>query len=58
FCKFYPDYDGCKAWLKKNLPDQFSQLDIGSDKEDGDEESKKRQKRGGKGMMKPKEGRR
>nr|ACO10260.1 Density-regulated protein [Caligus rogercresseyi] len=54
FCKFYPDYDGCKAWLKKNLPDQFSQLDIGSDKEDGDEESKKRQKRGGKGMMKAK----
>lgn len=56
YCEYYPDYEKCKAWLEKNLPDEFSKVKIGDaagDDAAGDDE-KKRQKRGGKGMMKAK----
>ncbi len=23
YCEFYPEYEKCKAWLEKNLPDEF-----------------------------------
>lgn len=44
-------------WLEKNLPAEFSKLDIKGSVETseagtGEEEEKKRQKRGGKGMIK------
>jgi len=61
FCEHYPDYEACKEWLAKNLPEQFERLSMAAaaassaDTEgaaDGDE--KKRQKRGGKGIVKAK----
>lgn len=55
YCEYYPDYEKCKAWLEKNLPSEFSNLKVedGGDGAGG-EDDKKRQKRGGKGMMKAK----
>lgn len=58
YCEYYPDYEKCKIWLEKNLPDEFSKVKIGDGIVDdvtaaGDDE-KKRQKRGGKGMVKAK----
>lgn len=55
YCEYYPDYEKCKTWLEKNLPSEFSNLKV----EDGDcgaagDDDKKRQKRGGKGMLKAK----
>ena len=61
YCEYYPDKDGCNKWLEKNLPDNFAALGLskteGDDKDGGeeaDEDAKKRQKRGGKGMVKAK----
>eukprot|EP00088_Acartia_fossae_P019410 TRINITY_DN21333_c0_g1_i1.p1 TRINITY_DN21333_c0_g1~~TRINITY_DN21333_c0_g1_i1.p1 ORF type:complete len:190 (-),score=61.05 TRINITY_DN21333_c0_g1_i1:336-905(-) len=62
YCENYPDIEGCKEWLSKNLPDKFESLYVGGDTGGGaaggeteaDGEEKKRQKRGGKGMMKAK----
>lgn len=67
FCENYPDYEGCKAWLAKNLPDQFEKMSVGAgggggtgggaeggDGVEGESDEKKRQKRGGKGMVKAK----
>jgi density-regulated protein len=48
YCEFWPEKEKCIQWLQKNLPDEFSKLNIeGSAKadEDGGEE-KKKQKRG------------
>merc|ERR1711971_1027884 len=53
FCVNYPDQDGCRKWLADNLPDQFQKLTTNEEGADGEDE-KKRQKRGGKGMMKAK----
>merc|ERR1712122_62800 len=53
YCEYYPDYEGCKKWLADNLPDQFEKLATNEEGADGEDE-KKRQKRGGKGMMKAK----
>lgn len=56
YCEYYPNYDKCKEWLQKNLPDVFEQkmkLDTQTSPGTGEEE-KKRQKRGGKGMVKAK----
>jgi len=54
YCEFYPNYEKCKEWLQKNLPDVFEQkMKIDAEPSQGEEE-KKRQKRGGKGMMKAK----
>ena len=57
YCEYYPDYEGCKKWLEKNMPEKFSQLGLtggGAGTIETDEEAKKRQKRGGKGMIKAK----
>jgi len=53
FCENYPDQDGCRKWLEENMPEQFAALCLGEEDGEG-EDGKKRQKRGGKGMMKPK----
>jgi len=58
FCSFYPEYEKCKKWLEENLPTEFSKLEVKNSTEAkdagaGDDEEKKRQKRGGKGMIKP-----
>ncbi|XP_037804428.1 density-regulated protein homolog [Penaeus monodon] len=56
YCEYYPAYDKCKQWLEKNLPDMFQELMAGASAagEDGADEEKKRQKRGGKGIVKAK----
>lgn len=55
YCEYYPEYEKCKQWLERNLPEEFEKLmKIGDKEEDGGEEEKKRQKRGGKGIMKAK----
>ncbi|XP_040578774.1 density-regulated protein homolog [Lepeophtheirus salmonis] len=54
FCEYYPDYEGCKKWLEKTMPDKFAALGLNGEEDGGDEEAKKRQKRGGKGMLKAK----
>ncbi|KAG0729169.1 Density-regulated protein [Chionoecetes opilio] len=63
YCEYYPGYDKCKQWLEKNLPDLFEKLmnesgvsggGVGVGEEGAAEEDKKRQKRGGKGMVKKK----
>ena len=61
YCENYPDYEGCKEWLAKNLPDSFERLSVvggeaagGAEGSDADGDEKKRQKRGGKGMLKAK----
>lgn len=56
----YPEYEKCKSWLAKNLPSEFSKLEVkdsapeGVSAAAGEEKEKdgKRQKRGGKGMIK------
>jgi len=60
FCSFYPEYEKCKKWLEKNLPTEFSKLEVKASAEPtesgggaGEDDEKKRQKRGGKGMIKP-----
>ena len=35
YCSYFGDYEKCKAWLEKNLPDKFEALDI-EDKSDGE----------------------
>ncbi|XP_065561925.1 density-regulated protein homolog [Artemia franciscana] len=53
YCEFYPDFEKCKAWLEKALPDTFAErfaIDPNAEAED----DKKHQKRGGKGLVKPK----
>ncbi|XP_063704563.1 density-regulated protein homolog [Culicoides brevitarsis] len=61
YCEFYPEYAKCKVWLEKNLPNEFEKLQLdgaatssgaGADGEGDDD--KKRQKRGGKGIIKTK----
>lgn len=54
YCEYYPDYEKCKTWLEKNLPSEFSNLKVDDGDGAGAEDDKKRQKRGGKGMMKAK----
>jgi len=60
YCEYYPDQEGCNKWLERHLPENFATLglakSIGDDKEsgEGDDDAKKRQKRGGKGMVKAK----
>jgi len=69
YCEYYADYEKCKQWFEKNLPTEFAkQARIGNNgsgeseakggeadaKNEKEEEDKKRQKRGGKGISKPK----
>ncbi|KAL7632309.1 UNVERIFIED_CONTAM: hypothetical protein RMT77_017374 [Armadillidium vulgare] len=45
----------CKQWLEKNLPEEFEKLSTeGENKSEDCSDEKKRQKRGGKGMVKAK----
>uniref|UniRef100_A0A1B0A0W2 Density-regulated protein n=1 Tax=Glossina pallidipes TaxID=7398 RepID=A0A1B0A0W2_GLOPL len=52
YCEYYPEYEKCKAWLEKNLPEQFERVKLEEETGDGGDDDKKRQKRGGKGLMK------
>ncbi|XKL59433.1 hypothetical protein PGB90_000449 [Kerria lacca] len=55
YCEYYPEYDRCKLWLQQNLPAEFEKLiSISGGIDDENSEEKKRQKRGGKGMIKTK----
>ena len=58
YCEYYPDQEGCNKWLEKNLPEKFAALGLKSSADDkdgeGEDDAKKRQKRGGKGMVKAK----
>ncbi|XP_043495880.1 density-regulated protein homolog isoform X2 [Polistes fuscatus] len=56
YCEYYPEYEKCKLWLERNLPTEFEKvkLEDGSTETGGGEDEKKRQKRGGKGMLKTK----
>lgn len=59
YCEYYPDYEKCKAWLEKNLPDEFSKVKLDDDAtaasdDAGGEDKKKSQRRGGKGILKAK----
>jgi density-regulated protein DRP1 len=54
YCEYGAEAEKCKAWLEKNLPEEFERLCCGKEGgEGGAEEEKKRQKRGGKGVVKP-----
>merc|ERR1711963_1323874 len=57
YCEYYPDYEGCKKYLEEKMPEKFAQLGLGGESTSAaetDEDAKKRQKRGGKGMVKAK----
>jgi len=54
FCENYPDYESCKKWMAEKLPAQFEKMTTEDGAEGDDADGKKRQKRGGKGMMKAK----
>lgn len=56
YCEYYPEYDKCKDWLERNLPDDFERLKIEEEQAaaDGTDDDKKRQKRGGKGLLRVK----
>ncbi|CAG0896078.1 unnamed protein product [Darwinula stevensoni] len=55
YCEYYPEYEKCKMWLEKNLPAEFDKLlREGEEGAGGEGEEKKRQKRGGKGLLKAK----
>nr|CAG4650634.1 EOG090X0IUZ [Sida crystallina] len=63
YCEYYAEYEKCKQWFEKNLPTEFAKQarigDADSSKLEGEtnkdgDEDKKRQKRGGKGLSKPK----
>jgi density-regulated protein DRP1 len=56
YCYLQKEFNKCKEWLEKNLPDVFEQMyleDEGEENEEG-EAKKGRQKRGGKALQKPK----
>ncbi|XP_076306254.1 density-regulated protein [Tachypleus tridentatus] len=53
YCEYYPGFEKCKEWLQKNLPDEFEKR-LQLDQQGAGEEEKKRQKRGGKGIVKTK----
>ncbi|XP_015110106.1 density-regulated protein homolog [Diachasma alloeum] len=57
YCEYYPEYEKCKQWLERNLPNEFEKVKLvedGNTESGGGEDEKKRQKRGGKGMLKAK----
>ncbi|XP_022254817.1 density-regulated protein homolog [Limulus polyphemus] len=54
YCEYYPGFEKCKDWLQKNLPEEFNKRLELDQQEAGGEDEKKRQKRGGKGMVKTK----
>ncbi|XP_034114103.1 density-regulated protein homolog [Drosophila albomicans] len=56
YCEFYSEYEKCKEWLAKNLPEDYEKLTLreAEDSECCNEVEKKRQKRGGKGLLRVK----
>ncbi|TWW66246.1 Density-regulated protein [Takifugu flavidus] len=48
YCEYMPEPAKCRQWLEKNFPDVFAKLTVGEDEE------KKKQKRGGRGQIKQK----
>ncbi|KAH8398028.1 hypothetical protein KR222_010551 [Zaprionus bogoriensis] len=56
YCEYYPEYDKCKDWLERHLPDDFERLKLEEEQAaaDGTDDDKKRQKRGGKGLLRVK----
>ncbi|KAH8283284.1 hypothetical protein KR018_004212 [Drosophila ironensis] len=56
YCEYYPEYEKCKEWLERNMPDDFERLKIEEEAAaaDGADDDKKRQKRGGKGLLRVK----
>jgi len=66
YCEYGPHPEKCKAWLQEKLPDVFAQLFGSPDAKEesqnnateaGEQEQKKKSKRGGKGLPKaPKKG--
>ncbi|CAG0883801.1 unnamed protein product [Cyprideis torosa] len=57
YCEYYPEYEKCKQWLESELPDEFEKrmtLEDAKNGAGGEGEERKRQKRGGKGLVKPK----
>uniref|UniRef100_A0A182TEX7 Density-regulated protein n=1 Tax=Anopheles melas TaxID=34690 RepID=A0A182TEX7_9DIPT len=30
YCEYYPDYEKCKQWLEKHLPDEFERMKMGA----------------------------
>ena len=50
YCEYYPDYESCKKWLEEHLPEKFSEMSVATEAGETDEDAKKRQKRGGKGV--------
>lgn len=57
YCSLYGDFAKCKEWLEKNLPDLFDEMYVNEETENKDggvDGEKKRQKRGGKALVKPK----
>ncbi|XP_050408557.1 density-regulated protein homolog [Patella vulgata] len=55
YCEYYPNYEKCKEWLERNLPNEFEKLTAGeAEGKDDSDDKKKRQTRGGKGMLKAK----
>lgn len=33
YCEFYPEFEKCKHWLEKNMPVEFSRLDVKTSEE-------------------------
>ncbi|KAM8705643.1 hypothetical protein ACLKA7_010018 [Drosophila subpalustris] len=56
YCEFYSEYDKCKEWLSKNYPEDYEKLMLREAEEGNDANGgeKKRQKRGGKGLLRAK----
>ncbi|EDW67055.1 density-regulated protein homolog [Drosophila virilis] len=54
YCEFYSEYDKCKEWLAKNYPEDYEKLQLREAEDDAAssvDAEKKRQKRGGKGLL-------
>ncbi|KAH8416976.1 hypothetical protein KR222_000653, partial [Zaprionus bogoriensis] len=52
YCEFYADYDKCKEWLAKNYPEDYDILKLReAEGAEGNDSERKRQKRGGKGLL-------
>ncbi|EDV93739.1 density-regulated protein homolog [Drosophila grimshawi] len=59
YCEFYSEYDKCKEWLARNCPEEYEKLMLRETEAataSGLDADKKRQKRGGKGMLRIKKG--
>lgn len=53
YCEFYSEYDKCKEWLSKNYPEDYEKLKLREAEEsaEGNDGEKKRQTRGGRGLI-------